>query len=520
MQMSGIKRIFILIFFLLISVCAGAQRKMTRTYYKNGQLESKGSIYTYSIFYDDKRVPKKFKTYGEVQKKERQWKYWYQNGQLSRIEHYKLIVDKNYNDVPDGKWIYFNEHGIKYREEAYTSGTLVNTTKEIFRNSQLAGKVSLRNGISDTTLYLPVTKEKNLIKNSDFDFFYYKPVSIIYHGKDKIEDWLPFWVTPGDYTPDFISNLRYIDALSYSYLFDMPLPEEFHYVGIALYKESDDYSEYIQGSLIAPLLKGNKYCLKASVNLCSYSKYSVSRLAVYFSPEPISVDSKNENSFHPQLTFSGLPVENRQFSTLCDYFIAEGGEQTITIGRFCNPENVKLSKRENIPQSLFGLEKSAYYLIDKIELFEIQDTLECYCKQNNITINELTNKPKEVYETDLNKLKQGLTVVLENVNFEFNSYSVLNSSEVILNILLKYLNNNPAMRISIEGHTDDIGNDDYNLELSVNRARSVYNWLINKGIDSNRLSFTGFGKSHPLYNDTEDIYRALNRRVEVKIIYN
>jgi OmpA-OmpF porin, OOP family len=518
--MSVFNKIVILNCFLLISICTDAQHEKIKTYFKDGKLESKGSMYSYSVSYDDKKIHKKFDFFGGIKKKEKEWKYWYQNGQLRVIEHYKLVIDKNFNDLPDGKWEYFNEYGAKYREDTYDNGTLISTTKEMYQDSKLAGIISLKNGVSDTSLYLPFTKDKNLIINPDFDFFYYKPVLITYHGNTKIEDWIPFWTTPGYYTPDFISNLRYIDVFSYSYLFDMPLPDKFQYVGIALYKESDNYSEYIQGKLITPLTAGKMYCLRTSINLCSYSKYSVNRLAFYFSSSPIAVDSKNEESYLPQVKFSDLPVENKHFTTLCNYFVATDGENIITVGRFSKPENIEVRKRENIPQGPFGLEQSAYYLIDNIELFEIQDTLECHCKQINNASDTSKNKSGEVYETDLNKLKQGISVVLENVNFDFDSFLLLKSSESILNILLNYLKNNPDIRISIEGHTDDIGTIDYNQELSVNRARSVYNWLINKGIDSIRLSFTGSGKSRPLYNDTEEKHRALNRRVEVRIIRN
>jgi outer membrane protein OmpA-like peptidoglycan-associated protein len=118
----------------------------------------------------------------------------------------------------------------------------------------------------------------------------------------------------------------------------------------------------------------------------------------------------------------------------------------------------------------------------------------------------------------VNKLKPGNSVILKNVNFEFNSYGLLPNADTVLKTLLIYLINNPDIRIVISGHTDDIGSDEYNLELSINRAKSVYNWLINNGIDSGRLEFTGFGKSRPLYKDTDEKFRALNRRVEVKVI--
>ncbi|MCX6302275.1 MAG: OmpA family protein [Bacteroidia bacterium] len=518
--MSRLNRYLILSFLLTLSICTNAQRQKVRTYYEDGKLESKGSVYTYPIYLDNKTIPKKWRILYEIQKKEKQWKYWYRSGQLSRVENYKLVIDKNYYDLPDGEWIYFNESGTKYNEETYSNGVLISSTREIYNDNQLAGKVSLNYGISDTTLYLPFNKGNNLILNPDFDFFYYKPELITYEGKSKIEEWMPFWVTPGEYTPDFISSLRYIDAISYFYLFDMPLPDKFQYVGIALYKESEDYSEYIQGKLISPLTGGKKYCLRTSVNLCSYSKFTANRLAFTLSASPVLVDSKNESTFSPQITFTELPVDTKHFKTMCNYFIADGGEQIITAGRFSKSEDLILNKRDNIPQSAFGLEKAAYYLVDNIELFEIQDTNECYCINKILPSDSLITNPEEIYETDLNKLNQGIPVVLKNVNFEFDSYKILYSSEDILNSLLQYLNNNPGIRINIEGHTDDIGTDDYNLELSINRAKAVCNWLINKGIDSMRLSYSGYGKSRPLLNNTEERHRVLNRRVEVRIIYD
>jgi outer membrane protein OmpA-like peptidoglycan-associated protein len=208
---------------------------------------------------------------------------------------------------------------------------------------------------------------------------------------------------------------------------------------------------------------------------------------------------------------------------LCDYFIAEGGEQFISIGRFTSPDKLKIIRREHIPLSQFGIEESAYYLFDNVELHEIQDSMGCYCKNNliqNDTVSTIPSKDKPMFETDLNKLKLDNSVILKNVNFEFNSYVLLPDADTILKTLLTYLRDNPEIRILISGHTDDLGSDEYNLELSINRAKSVYNWLINNGIDSDRLKFNGFGKSRPLFKDTDEKFRALNRRVEVKLLDN
>jgi OmpA-OmpF porin, OOP family len=517
------KKLLILSIVLVISFDINAQREKVKTYYKNGQLESKGLVYTYSMYYD---VKKKIKSNvltktGKITKKVKEWEYYYPNGQVSRKESYKIVIDKNPYDLPDGNWIYYNEQGVKYREDTYLNGILINSIKEIYQDSYLAGKISLSNGILDTTLRAPLTSAKNLLINPEFDYFFYKPVPVIYDGKSKIDDWIPFWVAPGNYTPDYLSNLRTIDVLSNYYLFDFPLPDKFSYAGLGLYRENTSYSEYIQGKLIKPLSKGQKYCIKVSIALPSYSGFSVNRLAFHLSTNPIAIDESNESSSLPQVVLSILTVDNKRFVTLCDYFVADGGERYISIGRFTSPDKLKVIRRENIPQSKFGIDESAYYLIDNVDVHEIQDTMECYCKNNfiqNDTISIVPSNDMTIIETDLNKLKFGNSVILKNVNFEFNSYVLLPDADTILKTLLTYLNNNPGIRILISGHTDDIGSEQYNLDLSINRAKSVYKWLINNGIELGRLEFTGFGKSRPLFKDTDEKSRSLNRRVEVKIL--
>ena len=514
------KKSLIISIFFLICLDSFAQWEMIKTYYKNGQLESKGFLYTYSIYNNIKSLPKKLRFFGELEKKGKVWKYWYQTGELKRIENYKLIKDKNPYDLPNGNWTYFNEQGIKYREDTYKDGVLINSIKEIYKDSRLAGKITLQNGISDTTLLIPLTIGQNLIINPEFDCFFYKPVPVIYDGRSRIEEWIPFWVTPGNYTPDYLSDLRSIDVLSNYSLFAFPLPDKFSYAGFALYKESEPYSEYIQGKLIKPLISGQKYCVKVSIAMPSYSGFSADHLGFHLSPGLRSINESNESSFIPQVMLSPLAVDNKRFITLCDDFIAEGGEQFISIGRFTSSDKLEIIRRENIPQCQFGIDKSAYYFLDNVDLYEIQDTMECFCKNILIPHDPINTIPYKylVTETDLKGLRQGDSVILKNVNFEFDSYRLLPDADTVLKTLFYYLKDNPDIRILISGYTDDKGTEEYNLGLSVNRAKSVRNWLINNGIDSVRLQFAGFGKRLPLYKENDEKSRALNRRVEVKRI--
>ena len=105
-------------------------------------------------------------------------------------------------------------------------------------------------------------------------------------------------------------------------------------------------------------------------------------------------------------------------------------------------------------------------------------------------------------------------VVLRNVFFETGSAALLPASTNELNRLVDLLQETPALRIQISGHTDTVGDDSSNQTLSENRAKSVYDYLVKQGIPSERLRFTGFGETQPI--DTNDTVegRARNRRTE------
>jgi outer membrane protein OmpA-like peptidoglycan-associated protein len=109
-------------------------------------------------------------------------------------------------------------------------------------------------------------------------------------------------------------------------------------------------------------------------------------------------------------------------------------------------------------------------------------------------------------------------VRLNNLFFDFNKATLKQESYVELDQLVKLMQTKPNLKIEIDGHTDDVGEDAYNLTLSLNRAKSVYTYLISKGIAANRLTFKGFGEKAPVKKGTDEKARQLNRRVEFKIL--
>ena len=121
-------------------------------------------------------------------------------------------------------------------------------------------------------------------------------------------------------------------------------------------------------------------------------------------------------------------------------------------------------------------------------------------------------------DIQINKNKSGQTFELNNIYFKTDSFSLNFASRAILTEFAIYLKSNPEMKLLISGHTDDIGSRENNLILSTNRARSVYGYLIEKGIDANRLSFKGYGEDKPLYDNRTKEGRSKNRRTECTII--
>ena len=87
-----------------------------------------------------------------------------------------------------------------------------------------------------------------------------------------------------------------------------------------------------------------------------------------------------------------------------------------------------------------------------------------------------------------------------------------------LDRLYDILKENKGMKIEISGHTDDKGSDEYNKNLSNSRAKSVLNYLVNKGINADRLTSIGYGESQPVVKNDSDENRAYNRRVEFKVL--
>ena len=109
-------------------------------------------------------------------------------------------------------------------------------------------------------------------------------------------------------------------------------------------------------------------------------------------------------------------------------------------------------------------------------------------------------------------------IVLRGVNFDFDKSDIRPDSRPVLDEAVATLRENPEIRVSIQGHTDSRGTEEYNLKLSERRANAVYRYLVAGGIAPDRMEVVGKGESEPVADNSTDSGRAQNRRVELVIL--
>jgi len=113
--------------------------------------------------------------------------------------------------------------------------------------------------------------------------------------------------------------------------------------------------------------------------------------------------------------------------------------------------------------------------------------------------------------------ERGLLVTLGDVLFAFNKADLTSQAAPRLDKLAGFLRQFPDRRLLIEGYTDSVGGDAYNMELSQRRAQSVQSALVQRGVDASRITARGYGKAYPVADNGTAEGRAMNRRVEIVI---
>lgn len=137
--------------------------------------------------------------------------------------------------------------------------------------------------------------------------------------------------------------------------------------------------------------------------------------------------------------------------------------------------------------------------------------------ENFSLLTAIPDKPF-IINVELQPIEAGEILTLKNIFFETASDELLNVSQNELKKVIELMSKNPAMKVRVNGHTDNVGTEADNLKLSIDRSLSVKNYLISSGIEASRISNKGFGESKPIDNNGTEQGKANNRRTEIEIL--
>ena len=185
-----------------------------------------------------------------------------------------------------------------------------------------------------------------------------------------------------------------------------------------------------------------------------------------------------------------------------------GSGQTFNISLFYNEQLVKRDSlvAPKVSSSDDVMQKA--YVVDLEEFMEDKQT---FVRMEDPVYEELGKIAS--------KFRKSNRAIIPSIYFEFDNYFLKMEDREKLDPLVQSLNKNPSVRVEIAGHTDNVGDPAQNKRLSYLRANSVASYLIEKGIEKDRIEVRGYGASQPIAsNDDEEEGRELNRRIEVVVL--
>lgn len=255
--------------------------------------------------------------------------------------------------------------------------------------------------------------------------------------------------------------------------------------------------EYIEIQLAEPLVVGQAYAFECWVSHLDKS-LQINNIGAFLSENRIERKTDEILLLEPQVRAKNLlEAPDGKWVKIVGQFKAENEAEYLLIGNFYDDAK---TESKSYRDDCFNY---AYYYVDDVSLKKIPPFLPVPIKSD-----DLSRQP----------LEAGATIRLKNIYFEFDKDELMPRSFVELNKLLKILQDNPRMVIEIAGHTDDLGNDAYNLDLSRRRAKSVMQFLLENKIPATRLRSRGEGEAKPVATNTTDEGRAQNRRVEFMVL--
>jgi len=349
---------------------------------------------------------------------------------------------------------------------------------------------------------------QNLIENASFEKRKHCPVGINQSSLSLIKNWNQ--ASKG--TSDYFNECSEKVGVPENTFGSEEAKDGVSYIGLVSFSPSRrNYREYMQTKLTEPLKEGQLYCVEFYASLADHSQFFIDGLGIHFSKNKVKAQN---DKFIPVRAQINNPSKNyldnsNGWTLLSDVFEAQGGEQFVTIGNFLKDGDIKIRQR-NIEELKNANHDYAYYYIDALNVKPIEAKEDCSCTF------ELAKK--ELADTSNFKEENYKNVSIETVLFDFDEITISRKEQERLNEVIILMKDNPYVMLEVVGHTDLIGNEEYNQSLSAERAKAVMDFLKDRGIGKDRIKINYFGSSKPIASNKTNEGRAKNRRVEFLII--
>ena len=340
----------------------------------------------------------------------------------------------------------------------------------------------------------------NIVPNPSFEKYSATPIGWFYKGKHFTEV-MKYWNSPTTASPDVFGPKVRVPSQWAEKGFGKQSPKDGRSMtGITVYgceNGKPHCREYVQIQLSEPMVIDQDYYVEFWVSGLPRS-LMINNLGVYFSEEEVKITTDELLNFTPDVFAKKILNANTgNWVKISAKFKATKEAEYLVVGNFYSDSltNVKSTRSDHL--------NYAYYYIDDFLVRKEKPIIKVPVKKDDLT---------------RISIQEGSVIQLKNIFFDTDKAELLPRSNVELNKLLRLMQQYPNMIIEIAGHTDSIGEFNYNISLSQRRAMAVANFLNINGISKNRTLFTGYGSTRPIAPNDTDVGRQQNRRVAFLVV--
>lgn len=372
-----------------------------------------------------------------------------------------------------------------------------------------------------TFCFQSISQSPNLVENGSFEIIKGKIKGL--GSIEATDDWKNVTLSKADI---FVKENKLATVLTSGNSYGKEDPKDGdNYAGIVAYSPKDKVARtYITSPLAQPMLKGKKYCVSMYISLAEGSKFATNQLGINFNKKQLKTEDNKTivdktSILHPQ---SKVVNATYGWEKVCGTYIAEGGEEFITIGNFTATDKTKTEKALKLKDYKGVQSDVAYYYIDDVSVILVDQKTTCDCG-----INE---DRKDTYYHKIVMLEEKMTPIqrieAHTAFFPFGKYELQETNRSTIDAVIKEMKVNPNLIVELFGHLD-INEAELAqkkplfADLANRRIREVMKYMMENGIEEKRLISSPKDEKEPneeiMDDDDEDLKLAKNRRVMFKV---